>query len=60
MWHIVQPVLVGVIGAEIDLKHFSVNRLVYYMATLSIGLTVKTSASSFSGRYITQKPNFLP
>lgn len=43
MWHLMQPVLVGLIGAEIDLRNWNTQRLIYYWVVLLLGLLVKPS-----------------
>ncbi|XP_058809753.1 sodium/hydrogen exchanger 9B1-like [Phymastichus coffea] len=42
MWHLMQPVLVGVIGAEIDFRDWSLARFGLYVVCISGGLLVRT------------------
>ena len=40
LWHLVQPILVGVIGADIDLTNFPLSRFALYTSCILVGLTV--------------------
>ncbi|XP_046834701.1 putative SLC9B1-like protein SLC9B1P1 [Vespa crabro] len=41
LWHFMQPVLVGVIGADIDFKNWSLSRFGLYCTCILIGLTTR-------------------
>ncbi|KAJ8680470.1 hypothetical protein QAD02_016257 [Eretmocerus hayati] len=41
MWHFMQPVLAGVIGAEIDLHNWSNPRLILHLIVITFGTTVR-------------------
>ena len=40
MWHFMQPVLVGVIGADIDFHNWSLARFGLYVVCITLGLMV--------------------
>ncbi|XP_014232033.1 sodium/hydrogen exchanger 9B2-like [Trichogramma pretiosum] len=43
MWHLMQPVLCGVMGAEVDLSGWSLGRLGLYVICLACGLAVRSA-----------------
>ncbi|KZC14599.1 Sodium/hydrogen exchanger 9B1 [Dufourea novaeangliae] len=45
LWYLVQPILVGVIGADIDLTDWSIPRLGLHLSCMLIGLTARSIAT---------------
>ncbi|KAG7212671.1 hypothetical protein KM043_012951 [Ampulex compressa] len=45
LWHFMQPALVGVIGADIDFKDWSIYRFGLYVTTIFVGLTARSIAA---------------
>lgn len=41
MWHFMQPLLVGVIGADIDFRNWSLARFGLYLLCIALGLLVR-------------------
>ncbi|XP_043260354.1 sodium/hydrogen exchanger 9B2-like [Colletes gigas] len=45
LWHVVQPILAGVIGADIDFTNWCVSRLFLHLLCIFIGLTARSIAT---------------
>ncbi|KAL0132537.1 hypothetical protein PUN28_000351 [Cardiocondyla obscurior] len=45
LWHFVQPILGGVIGADIDFRDWAVSRFGLYLACIIIGISVRSIAA---------------
>ncbi|XP_033228110.1 sodium/hydrogen exchanger 9B1-like isoform X2 [Belonocnema kinseyi] len=48
IWHLMQPVLVGVIGADIDFHDWSFDRFGLHLTCIFIGLTIRSIFAIFS------------
>lgn len=40
LWHFVQPILGGVIGADIDFRNWAISRFGLYLACVLMGISV--------------------